>query len=330
MNDASPGTTASANSRPGSQNLPPLPIEQLTLAERRARRQRQPRLPWRTMSYFANFGLLVALGVTWMTHPSGGQGSGVAGPTKPEVTAEQLLNPEGLKPVLGGAMVPGPRHKLNYDRWVSLLYQEASAMASSPPENLSILAGDSLSLWFPEKLLPKDQIWLNQGISGDTSEGLGKRLDAWTGLNPKRIFVLIGINDLLRGIAPATVLDNERQILRQLKAAHPQSQIVVQSVLPHRGGEAAWEGRERLLKIPNEQIRSLNLALQAIAREEGVFFLNLHPLFSDSNGFLRRELTTDGLHLNPQGYLVWSTALELFSNSELEETKASTLPATVP
>jgi lysophospholipase L1-like esterase len=324
MTDPSPPTSPATTSPSLPKERSFSPIERLSPAERRARRQRQLRLPWRTLSYLANFGLLVALIVNWTTRPPVPQKSVALAGSR--VTAEDLLKADPLTEVVRDATVAGPRHTLNYDRWVSLLYQEAAALASSPPENLSILAGDSLSLWFPEKLLPKEQNWLNQGISGDTSEGLSKRLDAWSGLNPKRIFVLIGINDLLRGTTPATVLDNERQILRQLKQAHPQSQIVVQSVLPHRGGEAAWEGRDRLLKIPNEQIRSLNLALQAIAKEEGVYFLNLHPLFTDPNGFLRRELTTDGLHLNPQGYLVWSTAIEMFSNMELQGASTSALP----
>jgi lysophospholipase L1-like esterase len=208
--------------------------------------------------------------------------------------------------------------RLTYDQWVEQLKQEASAVALQKASNVSILAGDSLSLWFPENLLPRDQIWLNQGISGETSQGLMRRLGLWKGLEPKRVFVMIGINDLLKGTSSEQVLKNQRTILQQLRQAHPQAAIVVQSVLPHGGSRATWEGRAKLARIPNGQIIDLNRQLAAIAKAEGVHYLDLNPLFTDSKGLLRQDLTTDGLHLNPQGYLVWSTAMNFFSLQELD------------
>ncbi len=209
--------------------------------------------------------------------------------------------------------------RLTYDQWVEQLKQEASAIALQKASNLSILAGDSLSLWFPENLLPKDQIWLNQGISGETSQGLMRRLGLWKGLQPQRIFVMIGINDLLKGTSPDQVLKNNRAIVRQLRKTHPKADIVLQSVLPHSGPQASWEGRRKLDRIPNTQIIQFNRKLAAIAKAEKVHYLELNPLFTNEKGFMRRELTTDGLHLNPQGYLVWSTAMNFFSLQELED-----------
>jgi lysophospholipase L1-like esterase len=92
----------------------------------------------------------------------------------------------------------------------------------------------------------------------------------------------------------------------------------VQSILPHGGEETTWERREKLLAISNSRIRQLNQQLQAIAQKEGVKYLNLHPLFANDQGNLRLELSTDGLHLNSQGYLVWSSALQLYSQIELQ------------
>ncbi|HAX89511.1 MAG TPA: lysophospholipase, partial [Cyanobacteria bacterium UBA11370] len=60
----------------------------------------------------------------------------------------------------------GERHQLNYQQWVALLEQEAQVIAEQKPEHLAVLLGDSISLWFPNELLPPDQKWLNQGISG--------------------------------------------------------------------------------------------------------------------------------------------------------------------
>ncbi|MEB3293412.1 MAG: hypothetical protein VKJ24_09640, partial [Synechococcales bacterium] len=62
--------------------------------------------------------------------------------------------------------------------------------------------------------------------------------------------------------------------------------------------------------------------LATIAQEEQVFFLNLYPLFANEEGFLRSELSTDGLHLNPEGYRVWRTALQVFGQTSLKPVTA--------
>lgn len=222
--------------------------------------------------------------------------------------------------------------RLTYDQWVEQLQQEANAIALQKANNVSILAGDSLSLWFPENLLPKDQIWLNQGISGETSQGLMRRLGLWKDLQPQRIFVMIGINDLLKGTASDQVLKTNQAIVSQLRQAHPKADIILQSVLPHSANQATWEGRAKLDRIPNHQILEFNRKLAAIAKVEQVHYLDLNPLFTDEQGLMRKELTTDGLHLNPQGYLVWSTAMNFFSLQELENssTNQANAPAIAP
>ncbi|NQE36979.1 SGNH/GDSL hydrolase family protein [Microcoleus asticus] len=214
--------------------------------------------------------------------------------------------------------VPGPRHKWTYQQWVTQLGREAEAAAENRPSRLSVLAGDSLSMWFPTKLLPVDRIWLNQGISGETSVGLLKRLQLFDRTAPDTVFVMIGINDLLRGASDEGILDNQRQIIRDLRWAHPKAEVVVQSILPHSGEQATWENRDRLLAIPNSRIRAINRRLKEIASSENVLYLDLYPLFADADGNLPTELSTDGLHLNDQGYLVWRSALQLFDQMQLK------------
>lgn len=203
----------------------------------------------------------------------------------------------------------GARLHLNYQQWVNLIGREAEIAAVQQPQHLSILLGDSLSLWFPTELLPADRYWLNQGISGETSAGLLNRLELIDQTQPEVIYVMIGINDLIRGVRGQTILANQELIVRYLRRVHPKTKIVIQSILPHSAEEATWEGRDRLLAIPNTRIQELNERLKAIAEAEGAIYLDLYPLFADANGNLKTELSTDGLHLSPQGYLVWRNAM---------------------
>jgi lysophospholipase L1-like esterase len=211
----------------------------------------------------------------------------------------------------------GERRQLSYEEWVEVLGKEAKAIAETSPERLTILAGDSISLWFPPDLLPPGTTWLNQGISGEVSDGLYQRLKLWDDLNPDAVFVMIGINDLMRGTDDRTILDNYLQILRDLKDHHPETTVVIQSILPHRGDDATWEGRDRLMAISNDRIQELNQELQKLAEAEGARYLDLFSLFADENGYLRSELSTDGLHLNERGYWVWRSALQVYDRLEL-------------
>jgi lysophospholipase L1-like esterase len=232
------------------------------------------------------------------------------------ITTPELINrnfsPQIATPDLGR------RHQLSYQEWVDILKQEAKVAADQRPPHLTILVGDSLSLWFPPELLPEGKNWLNQGISGETSNGLLKRLKIFDRTQPEVIFVMIGINDLIRGMSDEVILDNQRQIINYLRKTHPTAQIVVQSILPHGAEEATWKGRDKLLIVNNSRIHELNQQLQSISTKKGVKYLDLYPLFTNKEGNLRREFTTDGLHLSPEGYIVWRSALQIYGEIELK------------
>ena len=243
--------------------------------------------------------------------------------TPQEPPSTQKLPPQPL-PGTGTAATPRSTtsSELHYEDWVQLLRTEANEAASQGLSDLNLLAGDSISLWFPVDLLPYQQSWLNQGISGETAQGLQKRLEDWQILEPQRIFLMIGINDLLKGESAEVVVETNQRIVEQLQLTHPTAEIILQSILPHSGDRATWEGREKLRNAPIETIQAVNQELAAIAQsstQDSVQYLDLYPLFSDQKGLLRSDLTTDGLHLNSQGYLVWSTALKMFEQQEQDQ-----------
>ena len=214
------------------------------------------------------------------------------------------------------------RTSLTYEQWLDVLKQEAAAVAKQQPERLTVLLGDSLSLWFPADQLPSDRSWLNQGISGDTTAAIVKRISFLDETKPQTIFVMAGINDFKKGSTVDEVLERYRTLIQTFKQKHPTSEIVVQAVLPHGAEMTGVDDPEQVLAIPNDQIVKFNQKLASLVKEEQILFLNLHPLFADKEGFLRSDLTTDGLHLNPSGYLVWSTALQTFSQTQLRNPEA--------
>ncbi len=186
----------------------------------------------------------------------------------------------------------------SYAQWRELLALEARTAGRSG-SNVTAMVGDSLSQWFPADRLPGRQLWLNQGISGDTTTGILDRLAFLDTAKPDTIYFMAGVNDLKRGANERDVLRNISQIITRLKRQHPTAQIIVQSVLPTRSEQ-----------IPNDRIRKLNPLIQELAQRQGVDYLDLQQQFRDGDGSLRADLTTDGIHLSPAGYQVWQGALQ--------------------
>ncbi|AFY37990.1 lipolytic protein G-D-S-L family [[Leptolyngbya] sp. PCC 7376] len=194
----------------------------------------------------------------------------------------------------------GARQQPTHQEWQNLLQQEAKSVATGQGNNrLGVLVGDSLSMWFPSDLLPEGKLWLNQGISGENTSQVLQRLNALDRVRPETIYVMAGVNDLKQGASDATVLNNTRAIIRRLRYQHPYATIVLQSLLPTR---MAYLSPDRAIRLNNK--------LQAIAGEENAGYLNLHALFVDQEGKMRQDLSTDGLHLNRQGYKVWQQAMQ--------------------
>ncbi|MBD2260371.1 hypothetical protein H6G13_22625 [Pseudanabaena sp. FACHB-2040] len=186
-----------------------------------------------------------------------------------------------------------------HQQWQDLLAQEARAVTAGQGGNrLTVVVGDSLSLWLPSEALPRDRFWLNQSISGETTAQILQRLPAFASTRPDTIYVMAGVNDLKNGASNAEVVNNLRLITQRLRQQHPEARIVVHSILP-----------TRLANISSARVRLLNQLIGYAVRHQDGEFLDLQPQFTDTQGNLSQDLTTDGLHLNPQGYRVWQMTM---------------------
>ncbi len=183
--------------------------------------------------------------------------------------------------------------------WEKLLRYEAKAVADGQGQaKLSVLLGDSLAQQFPVEQLSRDRFWLNQGIAGDSTADILQRLDSFDQTRPDAIHLTAGISDLRQGATNGDVLSNMQQIIRRLRASHPDAQIYVHAILP-----------TRLEALSVNRIRRLNYNISLLAEQESARFVNLQPAFADPDGKLQAQLTTDGLHLNSAGYRVWRMAV---------------------
>ncbi len=124
---------------------------------------------------------------------------------------------------------------------------------------------------------------------------------AWQKRNPKKIFLLIGINDLSRGLPKEVILNNYNRILTYLTTHSPKTKIYIQSVLP------LYEPltKEAYLKNKKDSILQLNVGIKQVAEKFKLPYINLHEIFADANGDLKKEFTADGIHVRPAAYVMW-------------------------
>ena len=157
-----------------------------------------------------------------------------------------------------------------------------------------------------QELVPCKPV-VNRGISGDVTWGVLARLDEVLASKPAKVFLLIGVNDLKRGIDPAMIAQNHRRILQRIKAESPKTRVYLQSVLPVNEAmlSAAYQ------HVTLARISALNQELKRLAEQLQVPFLDLHPALTDAQGQLDKELTTDGIHLKLVAYIKWVNQLKL-------------------
>lgn len=139
----------------------------------------------------------------------------------------------------------------------------------------------------------------NRGISGDVTEGVLKRLDEITYVKPKAVFLLIGINDIFNtATKPEYVAGNILAIQKAIHKASPYTKLYVQTILPTTTASI------------NKKIQQTNALLQKNASEKTYTILDTHELFADETGVMKNEYTTDGVHLNEEGYTIWVAYLK--------------------
>lgn len=180
--------------------------------------------------------------------------------------------------------------------------QRASLFASLPETQGDIVfLGNSITDGGEWVELFQDTRCKNRGISGDVTTGVIHRLPETVRRKPSKIFLLIGTNDLARGISPDSVLTNLWLIADFVRQESPKTKLYVQSILPVNEIYGKFGSHTK----NHDAIRTVNASLKAKATTYGYQFVDLHTPFSDENGKMDAGLTNDGLHLKGNAYLRW-------------------------
>lgn len=145
----------------------------------------------------------------------------------------------------------------------------------------------------------------NRGIVGDIIPGFYERLEPILKGQPRKIFIMGGVNDISHGVSADSIVSAMTQVVTTIQARCPKTEIYVQSMLPFNNDVRLW----KLLKGREQVVVDGNKGLESMCQRLGVTFINLYPLFVGENGKMKPEYTNDGLHLMGGAYLIWRDAL---------------------
>ncbi|QZE14925.1 sialate O-acetylesterase [Halosquirtibacter laminarini] len=148
----------------------------------------------------------------------------------------------------------------------------------------------------------------NRGISGDVTDGVLFRLEEVYESSPKKVFLLIGINDLSRGKSKAYVHKNILKIVDTIHEKSPKTKVYVQSLLPVNDCYGKFRGHTN----KGASVLWVNKKLKSDASAHGYTYINIHDSFANEEGKMKKEYSNDGLHLLGKGYLNWVDIIKAY------------------
>jgi len=173
----------------------------------------------------------------------------------------------------------------------------------SAPNPDIVFLGDSITAasLFNEHFIMPSRIY-NRGVNRDTSFDILNRLQEIIYLQPKNVYLMVGINDLYNGIEPIQVANNIQKIYDILSKEginiHVQKTIQCQ---PSKCFNTISKVNE-LNSILSSKFKSKLIDLSELNAKSG----------------LRGDLTYDGLHLNKKGYEIWISELRKMPYSDFK------------
>jgi|TARA_B110000459_G_scaffold130451_1_gene142790 lysophospholipase L1-like esterase len=189
----------------------------------------------------------------------------------------------------------------NHDDWGEGNYKKVIKEFKSNPLNYNdvVFLGNSITQggkdWSKRLNYPNIK---NRGIGGDVTDGVLARIDEIVYFKPKAVFLLIGINDLWNNGSPNNpsaeyIGNNIIKIAQVISAKAPKTKVYVQTVLPIDK------------EIYKNNILKVNEIIEANEKENAYEIIDLYSIFATENGLIKKELSSDGIHLNEKGYNTW-------------------------
>lgn len=172
---------------------------------------------------------------------------------------------------------------------------------SKPQEGIYLFIGSSsIRMWnnlaesFPGKPV------LNRGFGGSTLAEVSQNIDDVVfPYQPREIIIYAGENDIAQGVSAQETYNRFIKLFNQIRERYPKIPIVFISIKPS-------PSREKFLPVVKE---ANQLIRKFLAKNSNAFFVDVFSLMLNEDGSFRDIYLEDKLHMNKQGYEIWTKAL---------------------
>ena len=208
-------------------------------------------------------------------------------------------------------------------------YHQADLQIMSQPSqsNRVVFMGDSITdFWKLDQYFP-GKSYVNRGISGQTtSQMLVRMYPDVIDLKPAAMIVLAGTNDIAHNTGPETAEMIEENIMAMTELAESHGiKVILCSITPisdypylKEQSELAKQpipapvptGRPPFPKMkmtegrPPADILKLNAWMKSYAAQANATYVDYFGAMVDDKGYLKAEVSEDGLHPNAEGYKI--------------------------
>lgn len=221
--------------------------------------------------------------------------------------------------VITVGLVLGIEPKKGADVVMQEYYNDKCQSFSVQNANLSkgqiVFIGDSIT-----DLCPLDDYYgelslacYNRGIGGDTTDGVLKRLDlSIFDLEPTKVVLMIGTNDVDGGKSEDYIIKNYIKIVEKILNELTDVELYCMSIIPQNEDLEQYTDLDTTAN--NQKIQSINARIKTLAEERGATFVDIYPALLGAENNLNKDYSDDGLHLNANGFIVWSDLLKPYLN----------------
>ena len=155
----------------------------------------------------------------------------------------------------------------------------------------SIIYNSDFTSYFPDKDI------INLGVPGENIEGLIRRIKLLECTQPKKIFIMIGINNI--GEPTKDIGEKYDSLLCRIKETLPHAKLYVHSILPIN--HTAYKKYST-----NNKIKECNFTIAKLAKRHHITYIDLYSLYIQGEELPMSLTHDDGIHLKPQAYDRWA------------------------
>jgi lysophospholipase L1-like esterase len=195
-----------------------------------------------------------------------------------------------------------PKGKDRPERWEETIgaFEDWDRKNSFPSDAVLFVGSSSIRLWPTHECFPEFPV-INRGFGGSQISDVNyyaKRIVL--PYEPKVIVFYAGDNDIAAGKSARQVFDGYKAFTEIVHAKLPQTRIIFVCIKPSRSRWALWP----VMSEANAMVKEL------CGKDSRLYYFDAASPLLDSEGLPKAELfLPDKLHLNGEGYKVWSKLL---------------------